>query len=158
MSPPHEPDRMQPPPIPPDASQHARAVRHHRHSMSFEKLIEKVTQAEDALEAQERRFAADVRQLKRSWRAAWTPGRIVIAGLVTGFVTGRAEPLRSAARSGSVVRIVSLLSGLFATATAQAAAGHAEDAAESAELATETVAPGAVAGQRVSANPPLESL
>ena len=120
--------------------------------MSFDKLINKVSQAEAALEAQERRVAADVRQFKSSWRAAWTPGRIVIAGLVTGFVTGRAEPLRNAARSGSVVRIVSLLSGLFATATAQVAAGDAEDAAADAEVAADAAAPAA------AATSPLESL
>jgi len=124
--------------------------------MSFDKLIDKVSQAEAALEAQERRVAADVRQFKSSWRAAWTPGRIVIAGLVTGFVTGRAEPLRNAARSGSVVRIVSLLSGLFATATAQVAAGDAEDAAAEAEIAADAAAPVAAAG--VAAASPLESL
>ena len=124
--------------------------------MSFDKLIDKVSQAEAALEAQERRMAADWRQLKSSWRAAWTPGRIVIAGLVTGFVTGRAEPLRNAARSGSVVRIVSLLSGLFATATAQVAAGDAEEAAADAEIAADAVAPPAAAG--VAAGSPLESL
>ena len=122
--------------------------------MSFDKLIQKVSQAEAALEAQERRVAADVRQLKSSWRAAWTPGRIVIAGLVTGFVTGRAEPLRSAARSGSVVRIVSLLSGLFATATAQVAAGDAEEAAAVAEIAAGAAAPVAVAG--AAASTPME--
>ena len=124
--------------------------------MSFDKLIDKVSQAEAALEAQERRVAADVRQFKSSWRAAWTPGRIVIAGLVTGFVTGRAEPLRNAARSGSVVRIVSLLSGLFATATAQVAAGDAEDAAADAEVAADAAAPVAAAG--MAAASPLESL
>ena len=123
--------------------------------MSFDKLIDKVSQAEAALEAQERRVAADVRQFKSSWRAAWTPGRIVIAGLVTGFVTGRAEPLRNAARSGSVVRIVSLLSGLFATATAHVAAGDAEEAAADAEVAAGAAAPVAAAG--VAASSPLES-
>lgn len=119
--------------------------------MSFDKLIAKVSQAENALEAQERRFAADVRQLMSSWRAAWTPGRIVIAGLVTGFLTGRAEPLRNAARGGSVVRIVSLLSGLFASTTAQAAAAKADDAAESAGQAADAVAPAAVAQARADA-------
>lgn len=123
--------------------------------MSFDKLIEKVSQAESALEAQERRMAADWRQLKSSWRAAWTPGRIVIAGLVTGFVTGRAEPLRQAARSGSLVRIVSLLSGLFATATAQVAASDAENAAADAEIAASVAAPGAAAD--VVSSSPLES-
>lgn len=111
--------------------------------MSFDKLIAKVTQAENALEAQERQVAADVRQLKSSWRAAWTPGRIVIAGLVSGFLVGRAEPLRSAARSGSVVRIVTLLSGLFAGTSAQVAASKADEAAESAGEVAEAVAPSA---------------
>lgn len=111
--------------------------------MSFDKLITKVAQAENALEAQERQVAADVRQFKSSWRAAWTPGRIVVAGLVSGFLVGRAEPLRSAAQGGSVVRIVSLLTGLFASSTAQAAASKADVAAENAELAVEAAVPGA---------------
>lgn len=103
--------------------------------MSFDSLIQKVSQAETALEAQERQVAADIRQLKSSWRAAWTPGRIVIAGLVTGFLTGRAEPMQNAARSGSVVRLVSLLSSLFAGTAAQSAADEATEAADSAHMA-----------------------
>ena len=60
--------------------------------MSFDKLIAKVTQAENAMEANERRVGADVRQLRDSWKAMWTPGRIVLAGLVSGYLAGRAEP------------------------------------------------------------------
>ncbi|MFC3551353.1 hypothetical protein ACFOLC_10060 [Lysobacter cavernae] len=101
--------------------------------MSFEQLIAKVRQAEDSLESQERRVAADVRQLKGSWREAWTPGRIVIAGLASGFMVGRAEPLRAVANSGNLVQIVSALAGLFAGGSAQAAADEAERAAASAE-------------------------
>lgn len=100
--------------------------------MSFEKLIEKVTQAEAALEAEERRVAADIRQMKASWRQAWTPGRILIAGLVSGYLTGRAEPLHKAARNGGVVRIVTLLSGLFAGTAARSAAEDADEAAQNA--------------------------
>ena len=77
-------------------------------AMSFDKLIVKVTQAEDALEAHERRVGADLRQLKRSWKATWTPARIVIAGVVGGFLVGRAEPLLCAARRGPGLRIVSM--------------------------------------------------
>lgn len=113
--------------------------------MSFESLIQKVNQSEAALEAQERQVAADFRQLKSSWRAAWTPGRIVIAGLVTGFLTGRAEPLQNAARSGSVVRLVSLLSNLFAGSAAQEAAEDADEAADSAEFAAQAAQSGAAA-------------
>ncbi|MEJ7747183.1 MAG: hypothetical protein WKF61_10645 [Luteimonas sp.] len=100
--------------------------------MSFEDLIAKVDQAEKALEANERRVAADWRQLKGSWREAWTPGRIVLAGLVTGFFTGRARPLGRAG-GGGVLQMITALSGLFAGSSAQAAAGEAEHAAHTAE-------------------------
>jgi len=111
--------------------------------MSFDKLIAKVAQAEDALEANERRVAADLRQLRQSWKSSWTPTRIMVAGVVTGFLVGRAEPLRSAARGGSVVRIVSLLSGLFASTTASQAASEAEQAADSASDVAAAAAPAA---------------
>lgn len=113
--------------------------------MSFDKLIAKVTQAENALEAHERRVGADLRQLRHSWKATWTPARIVIAGVVGGFLVGRAEPLRSAARGGSLMRIVSLLTGVFASGTASHAAEEAEHAADDAEVAAQAVAPGAAA-------------
>jgi len=102
--------------------------------MSFDALIEKVRQAEAALEAQERRAGADWRQLRASWRALWTPGRIVLAGLVAGFAAGRAEPFKRAA-GGGVLQLLSALSGLFAGGSAQAAANEAAEAAEAAETA-----------------------
>jgi hypothetical protein len=100
--------------------------------MSFDALIAKVEQAERALEAQERRVAADVRQLKSSWRDAWTPGRIVIAGVVSGFLVGRARPLRIA-DGGNALQMIGALAGLFAGGSAQAAADEAERAAEQAQ-------------------------
>lgn len=112
--------------------------------MSFDKLINKVTQAEDALEAQERRFSDDVRQLKAAWRAAWTPGRIVIAGLVSGFVIGRVEPLKAVAKGGTAMQMITMLSGLLASGSAHAAASEAEHAAETAEDVAVAVAPGSV--------------
>lgn len=109
--------------------------------MSFDKLIAKVTQAEDALEAHERRVAANLRQLKASWRAGWTPGRIVIVGAVSGFFFGRAEPLKAVAKSGNAMQLITMLSGLFAGGSAQAAADDAEHAAEAAEDLAVKVAP-----------------
>jgi len=101
--------------------------------MSFDKLIAKVQQAEDALEARERTVSADLRQLKVSWRAAWTPGRIVIAGLAAGFLVGRAEPFKRAA-GGGVLQLITALSGLFASSQAQDAAEGADEAAQAAEV------------------------
>jgi hypothetical protein len=106
--------------------------------MSFDRLIAKVEQAERALEAQERRVAADVRQLKSSWREAWTPGRIILAGAVAGFLVGRARPLRMV-DGGNALQMIGALAGLFAGGSAQAAAGEAEQAAEHAQdAASET--------------------
>lgn len=106
--------------------------------MSFDALIAKVEQAEHALEAQERRVAADVRQLKSSWREAWTPGRIILAGAISGFLVGRARPLRIA-DGGNALQMIGALAGLFAGGNAQAAADEAERAAEQAQgAASET--------------------
>lgn len=107
--------------------------------MGFSKLIDKVTQAEQALEARERSVSADWRQLKVAWRQAWTPGRIVVAGLAAGFLGGRLPLAGMASATGSgVLQIVTALSGLVATGSAQlddmdgddAAADDATDAPE----------------------------
>lgn len=99
-------------------------------SSSFGQLLEKVEQAEAALEAHERLVAADWRQLKASWKSGWTPGRIVIAGLASGFLIGRVEPVRSVAKGSSIMQMITALSSLFASATAQEAATQVESVAE----------------------------
>lgn len=99
-------------------------------SLRFEQLVTKVQQAEDALEAQERSVATDLRKLKHSWREAWTPGRIVIAGLAAGFVIGRADPVRAIGKSGNLMQLVSMLSSLFAGGSAKVAAEEASEAKE----------------------------
>jgi hypothetical protein len=121
-------------------------MQHHthigrQHEMSFNALLDKVKQAETALEAQERQTAADWRQLKASWRAGWTPGRIVIAGVVSGFVVGKIEPVKRAASGGGVLQLMSTLAGLFAGGSAQAAAGEASEAADTAQQTAAAVAP-----------------
>ena len=104
--------------------------------MSFESLIDKVKQAECALEAQERQTGADWRQFKASWQAAWTPGRIISVGLVSGFLIGKAEPAKRLVRGGGTLQMLSGLAALFAGGSAQAAAGHADHPADSAHTAT----------------------
>lgn len=110
--------------------------------MSFESLIDKVHQAETALEASERRTGANWRQFKASWADAWTPGRIVSIGLVAGFLVGKAEPAKRVVRGSGALQMVSALAGLFAGGSAQAAAGQAQQAAETAKQ-TAPVSPGA---------------
>lgn len=115
--------------------------------MGFKQLLTKVQQAEAALEARERRVADDWQRLKVSWKQAWTPGRLVIAGLVAGFMVGRAQPLRAVARSGQFMQLVTMLSGLFAGGSAQVAAAEAEHAADTAEDVADAVAPTAASSQ-----------
>lgn len=100
--------------------------------VSFEALIEKVRQAEIALEAKERQATANWRQAKGSWRAAWTPGRIVVAGLASGFLFGRAEPFKKAA-GGGTLQLISALGSLLAGDKAREAAQDADHAADAAE-------------------------
>ena len=102
--------------------------------MSFDALIAKVRRAEDALAASERRPTTQWRQVATTWRSAWTPGRIVVAGLALGFLTGRTQPLKLAG-SGGLLNLVTALSGLFASAGAQAAADEASTAADAAATA-----------------------
>jgi hypothetical protein len=104
--------------------------------MSFEALIDKVKQAEAALEAHEREAAADWRQTVGTWRALWTPGRILLAGLGSGFAIGMLEPGRRLASGRGTLQMLTAMAGLFAGGSAQAAAGKAQDAAETAAQTT----------------------
>lgn len=98
--------------------------------MGFEQLVEKVHQAEDALEARERAVTSHLQRARASWRAAWTPGRIVVAGLVAGFVAGRARPLRLAADGGQWMQMLTMFSGLLASDSAREAARTADAVAD----------------------------
>ena len=127
----------------PTSVSNLRSRIHTSQRLQLPALVEKVRQAETALEAKERQASADWRQLKASWISSWTPGRIVIAGLVSGFAIGKLEPVKKVASGSGALQLMSALAGLFAGGSAQAAASQAEDAAQSAEQTADAVAPGA---------------
>ena len=105
--------------------------------MNYEQLKRRVERAEKLVEGRSVQTGEHWNALKVSWREGWTPARIVAAGLVSGFVSGRAEPLR-ALTGARLLQMVTAVSGLFASAQAAFAADQAEQAAESAEeVATE---------------------
>jgi hypothetical protein len=131
---------------------HAEPHHHTGRDMSFESLIDKVRQAETALEASERQAGANWRQFKVSWKDAWTPGRIVSFGLVSGFLVGKAEPAKRVVRGSGALQMLSAVAGLFAGGSAQAAAGHAQNAADSAQ---QTAAVAEVDGVESGFIPPL---
>lgn len=110
--------------------------------MSFEALIDKVKQAETALEAREREAVADWHQTIGTWRALWTPGRILLAGIGSGFAIGLLEPGKRFANGRGTVQMLTAVAGLFAGGSAQVAADKAQDVAETAAQATGVAPPG----------------
>lgn len=108
--------------------------------MALKQLVARVDQAEASMQAQHRRVSADTRQFTGAWRMLWSPGRIVLAGLASGLLIGRSDG-GGAANASSVLKIVSALSGMLATAKARDAADEAAGAADSAEDAADAVQP-----------------
>lgn len=108
-------------------------------------LRRRVARAEYVLEQRRFRLDADWSRLKRDGRQALTPGRIVVAGLVLGFLFGRAAPLANLAGAARLLRLTTGFVGLINTAMATFAAAQAEEAADEAadadaEDAAESVA------------------
>lgn len=128
--------------------------------MSFDKLLAKVEQAEDALEARERQVAADFRVLGSTWRQTITPTRIVIAGALAGFLAGRARPVQAAGAIGGGsarwLQLASSVAGLVGALQAKFAAEGAESAAKGAEAEVTAASNEATAG--VATAPPTAPL
>ena len=100
--------------------------------MNYKQLQRRVQAAERRVESRGQQTGAYWAEFKRNWREGWTPARIIAAGLVSGFVSGRAEPLR--ALSGPrLLQMIGAVSGLFATMQAKEAADTAQEAADTAE-------------------------
>ncbi|MDO4708311.1 MAG: hypothetical protein Q4B94_00580 [Pseudomonadota bacterium] len=90
--------------------------------MGFHQLIEKVTAAEQTLEAHGRSVGANLRQTRSAWHAAWTPGRVLVAGLASGFLVGHGK-LVSKLGGSNVLQLgmgfANLISGGMKAASAQ---------------------------------------
>lgn len=100
--------------------------------MNYKQLQRRVDIAERRVESRGERTREQWAALKLDWREGWTPARIIAAGLVSGFISGRAEPLR--ALSGPrLLQMIGAVSGLFASVQATVAAETAQEAADTAE-------------------------
>lgn len=131
--------------------------------MNFEALQRRVRRAEAVVQIRAEETTQSWQQLDRSWRSAWTPGRIIVVGLAGGFLAGKLEP--GGAFSGARwLQMIGSVSGLvasaqasvasFAAAAAGMAASHAADAAEDADDAAadaEQAAAPAAASARAAA-------
>lgn len=90
--------------------------------MSLDALVNRVRQAEQAVEVREQRTRMQWQQFKATWRAGWTPGRIVVVGLIAGFAAGRAKPLRLVGNGGALDLLRALTPLFVGAQAAQAAA------------------------------------
>lgn len=105
--------------------------------MNFERLQHRVQRAEQLVEGRANQTLTHWQALRRVWGEAWTPGRIVIAGLVSGFLAGRAEPLKSMT-GARWLQMMGSVSSLFASLQAATAASQANVAADTASEAADT--------------------
>ncbi|KAF1700888.1 hypothetical protein [Pseudoxanthomonas kaohsiungensis] len=144
--------------------------------MRFEVLRQRVERAETRVESCMDRAYSHRQVFREAWRRGWTPGRIVVAGLLSGFLVGRAEPLSKVggARWLQMLGTVSTMLASLRAAAASEEAGEAADAAAdvAAEAAVQSGAAGPVPaagtapaatvaapgdGQRVRAPSPAEA-
>lgn len=114
--------------------------------MRFEDLIQRVHEREHALELQRSHTRTRWQGLRTSWREGWTPTRIVLGGLLSGFLMGRAQPARRMVGlpASRWVQIGTSLWSLAASFKAKDAATTAEAAADEAGVAADIAADTAI--------------
>jgi hypothetical protein len=108
--------------------------------MNFDQLRRRVERAERLVQGRADDTQVHWHTLRRVWREGWTAPRIVIAGIIAGFVAGKLEPAKGRAMAGQATRWVqmfSTVSGLFSAMQAQAASDDAERAGDEAERAAD---------------------
>jgi len=132
--------------------------------MNFSQLRRRVERAEHLVQGRADDTQVHWGTLRRVWREGWTPPRILIAGLISGFIAGKLEPGKGRAVASQATRwvqVFSAVSGMFTAMQAQFASeeatragDHAERAADNAEAVAseEGVAP-APAATRVAGGP-----
>ena len=130
--------------------------------MNFDTLQKRVRRAENVTQACMDDTLGHWGRLDAAWRSAWTPGRIVVAGLAGGFLAGKLEP--GGAFSGARwLQMIGSVSGLVASAQASMASLQEAGLAEAFAAATarqtagdegERTAPSPAAPQTASPTPP----
>ncbi|ASR43492.1 hypothetical protein BEN78_09035 [Xanthomonas citri pv. mangiferaeindicae] len=113
--------------------------------MNFEGLKTRVERAEALVDGRVVQTLDRHAALRSSWREAWTPSRIVIAGLIGGFAMGVSQPKLALRRLGKIggpksLQMISALSGLASSIQATIAAVSAKQAAESADASEDAAA------------------
>ena len=97
--------------------------------MKFDALRHRVQRSERLVEGRSRQLQENWQAVGTAWRGLWTPWRIVGAGVVAGFLSGRAEPLAFAGKLGSVrwMEILTTVSTFVTEITAANAAASVHE-------------------------------
>lgn len=106
--------------------------------MRFSQQKHRVQRSEAVLEGRILQARESHRRLQREWRQAWSPLRIVVAGLATGFIAGQAQPQRALRKLGRLsgprtLQLVTSVAGLVGSIQAAIAAMTTRDAAGAAQ-------------------------
>lgn len=118
--------------------------------MKFDAIRRRVERSEQLVEGRALQTGVRAEALKSTWRESWTPARIIIAGLATGFLAGRADPagaLKHLGGGGRWIQLVGALSGLVASLQSSIAAAGADKAVDRADDAADQAGDAAAAAQ-----------
>jgi len=108
--------------------------------MNFRQLRHRVERAERLVQGRADDTQVHWSSLRQAWREGWTAPRIVVAGLISGFIAGKLEPSKGRAVASQATRWVqmfSAISGMFTAMQAQAASDEAERAGDHAARAAD---------------------
>lgn len=132
--------------------------------MKFAHLKRRVERGEALVEGRVQQASESQARLKRQWLEAWTPLRIVVAGLGAGLVTGRLHPEKAIGKIGKVAgpgsiqllsSTIGLVGSLQAAMAAMSASGAADTAADTADdAARETAQTTGQASGQFGSQPP----
>lgn len=126
--------------------------------MRFGLLRQRVERAEQRVASCSDQAQANRLAFFDAWRRGWTPGRIVTAGLLSGFLVGRSQPL-SRMDGARWLQMAGTLSSMFAAlrAAAESAAVAAQadaDADADANADAQEASPAGPAGGPASRREP----
>jgi hypothetical protein len=111
--------------------------------MRFELLRERVARAERRVAVCSDRAERTRGEFREAWRLGWSPTRIVVAGFLSGFLIGRAEPVSKVGGARwlqMLGTISSMVASLRAASTSEEASASADAAAVQAASANQNVA------------------
>lgn len=110
--------------------------------MNYRQRKQKLERCEQLFEGRIEQTLTNARQLRAEWKLGWTPTRVMVAGAISGFVTGWIRPTekiraggKAAAAQPRWIKLAISLTSLLNSIQATLAAVKAQHAAEAEQAA-----------------------